>query len=106
MIGPLKPTSSGGHMFILAAIDYFSKWAEAISLREVGAKQVADFIRTHLMYQYGAPYKIISDNALYFKNQMMIRLAEKYKFRHSFSSSYNPSQMAKLKHVIKFFVRS
>jgi len=29
--------------------------------------------------------------ALYFKNQVMIRLAEKYKFRHSFSSSYNPS---------------
>jgi len=78
-------------MFILAATDYFSKWAEAIPLREVGAKQVTDFIRTHLIYQYGVPYKIISDNALYFKNQVMIRLAEKYKFRHNFSSTYNPS---------------
>jgi len=78
-------------MFILAATDYFSKWAEAISLREMGAKQVADFIRTHLIYRYGVPYKIISDNALYFENQVMIRLVEKYKFRHSFSSSYNPS---------------
>jgi len=78
-------------MFILAATDYFSKWAEAIPLREVGTKQVADFIRTHLIYRYGVPYKIISDNALYFKNQVMIRLAEKHKFRHSFSSSYNPS---------------
>ena len=91
MIGPLKPASSRGHMFILAAIDYFSKWAEAIPLREVGAKQVADFIRTHLIYRYGVPYKIISDNALYFKSQVMIKLVEKYKFKHSFSSSYNPS---------------
>jgi len=42
VIGPLKPTSSHGHIFILTATGYFSKWAEAISLREVGAKQVAD----------------------------------------------------------------
>jgi len=91
VIGPFKPSSSCGHIFILAATDYFSKWAEAIPLKEVGAKQVADFIRTYLIYRYGVPYKIISDNALYFKNQVMIKLAEKYKFRHSFSSSYNPS---------------
>ena len=60
-------------------------------MKEVGAKQVADFIRTHLIYRYGVPYRIISENALYFKNQVMIRFVEKYKFRHSFSSSYNPS---------------
>jgi len=78
-------------MLILAATNYFSKWAEAISLREVGEKQVANFIRINVLYRYGVPYKIISDNTLYFKNQVTIRLAEKYKFRHSFSSSYNPS---------------
>ena len=75
----------------MAATVYFLKWAEAIPLREVGAKQVAEFIRTHLIYRYEVPHKVISDNALYLKNQVMIRLAEKYKFRHSFSSSYNPS---------------
>ena len=57
----------------------------------MGAKQVADFIRTYLIYRYGVPHNIISDNALYFKNQAMIRLVEKYKCRHSFSSSYNLS---------------
>jgi len=77
-------------VFIIAAIDHFSKQAEAIPLREVGAKQVDDFIRTHLIYEYGLPPKVISNNALYFKNQVLIRLVEKYKFRHSFSSSYNP----------------
>ena len=50
----------------MEATYYFSKWAEAISLREVEVKQVADFIRTHLIYQHEVPYKIISDNALYF----------------------------------------
>jgi len=57
----------------------------------VRAKQVVDFIRTYLIYKCGVSYKIISDNALYFKNQVTIRLAENYKFKQSFSSSYNPS---------------
>ena len=90
-IGSLKATSSRGHMFILAATYYFSKWTKVISSRELGAKQVADFIRTYLIYWYEVLYKIISDNVLCFKNQVMMKLAEKYKFRHSFSSSYNPS---------------
>ena len=64
---------------------------EAIPLVEVGLKEVADLMRINIMYIYGLPCKINLDNALYFKNQVMIRLAEKYKFRHSFSSSYNPS---------------
>ena len=69
----------------------------AILLREVMAKQVANFIRTNLIYRYGDLHKIILDNALYFKNQVMIRLTEKYKFKHSFSSSYNPSSNGQAK---------
>jgi len=91
VIGPFKLSSSRDHVFILVATDYFSRCAKAIPLREVGAKQVVDFIRTYLIYRYGVPYKIISDNALYFENQVMIRLVEKCKFKHSFSSSYNLS---------------
>ncbi|KAM0971134.1 hypothetical protein PS1_019324 [Malus domestica] len=35
VVGPITPKSSAGEAYILAAIDYFSKWAEAIPLREV-----------------------------------------------------------------------
>ncbi|KAL0423642.1 UNVERIFIED_CONTAM: hypothetical protein Sradi_0899000 [Sesamum radiatum] len=36
--------SSAGHLYILAATDYFSKWAEAVPLKEVKKENVADFI--------------------------------------------------------------
>ena len=81
VIGYFKPSSSRDHVFILAATNYFSEWAEVIPLREVGAKQVTNCISTYL----------ILDNSRYFKNQVMIILAEKYQFKHRFSSSYNPS---------------
>ncbi|XP_074290221.1 uncharacterized protein LOC141616951 [Silene latifolia] len=35
VVGPLTPKASNGHEYILDATDYFSKWAEAITLREV-----------------------------------------------------------------------
>jgi len=93
-------------MFILAATEHFSKWAEAISLREVGAKQVTDFIRTPLIYRYGVPYNIISDNAIYFKNQVMIRLAKKISSDIASRRAIVHHQMAKPKYLIKCFVRS
>ncbi|KAK4397400.1 hypothetical protein Sango_1576600 [Sesamum angolense] len=43
VVGPLTK-SSGGHLYILAATDYFSKWAEAVPLKEVKKENVADFI--------------------------------------------------------------
>ncbi|CAL8157612.1 unnamed protein product [Prunus armeniaca] len=91
VIGMIKPKSSRQHQYILAATDYFSKWAEAIPLKEVRADDVTNFIRNHIIYCYGVPSKIISDNALYFKYKSMTKLCEKYRFQHSFSASYNPS---------------
>jgi hypothetical protein len=43
VVGPLLK-SSGGHLYILAATDYFSKWAEAAALKEVKKETVVKFI--------------------------------------------------------------
>ncbi|XP_070047078.1 uncharacterized protein [Nicotiana tomentosiformis] len=43
VVGPL-PKSDGGHLYILAATDYFSKWAEVVALKEVKKENVASFI--------------------------------------------------------------
>ena len=34
LIGKIHPVSSKGHNFILVAIDYFTKWVEAIPLKK------------------------------------------------------------------------
>jgi len=99
------PCSSYSYILILTSTNYFSKWVEAILLREVGAKQVADFMKTHLIHIYRVPYKIISGNVLYFKNQVIIRLANEYKFRHSFLSNYNPSSISQAEAFNKVFCK-
>ncbi|XP_075095512.1 uncharacterized protein LOC142173763 [Nicotiana tabacum] len=63
VVGPF-PKSSGRHLYILIATDYFSKWAEAVSLKEVKKENVANFIRVNIIYHFGIPRYILTDNAI------------------------------------------
>jgi len=80
VVGPLTPKSSAGHVYILATIDHFSKWAKAIALKEVKKENVVDFIRTHIIYRFGVPRYIIMDNDKLFFNKWMTNFYEKFKF--------------------------
>ena len=53
VIGPINPPSSRGHRFILDATDYFSKWAEAVPLREVKSDNVINFLERNIIYRFG-----------------------------------------------------
>ena len=46
IIGKIQPTTSNGNEFILAAIDYFTKWVEAALY---SSKKVAQFIQTNII---------------------------------------------------------
>ncbi|KAG9444831.1 hypothetical protein H6P81_016171 [Aristolochia fimbriata] len=67
--GPITPKSDSDREYILAATDYFSKWAEAAAYREVKATTVANFIRTQIIYRYGVPRYIVTNNGTPFRNR-------------------------------------
>ncbi|MGV7343076.1 integrase, partial [Mycobacterium kansasii] len=90
VIGPINPPSSKAKQYILAATDYFSKWTEAVALRNVKEKDVVDFIRHAIIYRHGIPKKIVTDNDTPFKNRGMEKLCQKFSIRHSFSTPYYP----------------
>ncbi|KAL0349461.1 UNVERIFIED_CONTAM: hypothetical protein Sangu_1173900, partial [Sesamum angustifolium] len=80
VMGPLTKFS-GGHLYILAATDYFFKWAKAVPLKEVKKENVADFIRTHIIYHYGVPRYIITYNGKPFCNNLIDKLCQKFDFK-------------------------
>ncbi|XP_070021951.1 uncharacterized protein [Nicotiana sylvestris] len=45
IIDPIDPTTSNGHRCILVAIDYFTKWVEAVSYKAVTKKVVREFVK-------------------------------------------------------------
>ena len=88
VVRPL-PKSLAGHLYILAATGFFSKWAKVISLKEVKKENVVNFIRTHLIYRYGVPRHIMTDNGKPFHNSLVDQLCEKFGFKQYKSSMYN-----------------
>jgi len=62
VVCPISPPLTKGHRFILTITDYFSKWAEAIPLREVKISDVIKFIKHHVVYYFGVPQWIVHDN--------------------------------------------
>ncbi|XP_050216005.1 uncharacterized protein LOC126667079 [Mercurialis annua] len=89
IIGKIHPTASNGHEFIVVAIDYFTRWVEAKSYKILGAKQMAEFIETRLIYRYGVPHHIVSDNGVQFQGEVRHLLHENG-IEHHKSSPYRP----------------
>ncbi|PKA54981.1 hypothetical protein AXF42_Ash003617 [Apostasia shenzhenica] len=87
IIGLIDPPSSTGHRYIFAAIDYFSKWAEANALKQVKANNVIQFFRDHIVYHFEVPCKVISDNGPAFKSLQIARFAKWHRidWRYSYT---------------------
>ncbi|KAL0346484.1 UNVERIFIED_CONTAM: hypothetical protein Scaly_1664400 [Sesamum calycinum] len=62
--------------------------AEAVPLKEVKKENVVDFIRTHIIYRYGVPRYIITDNGKPFCNSLIDKLCQKFGFKQKNSSMY------------------
>ncbi|KAL6348421.1 hypothetical protein AAG906_005729 [Vitis piasezkii] len=85
----ISPKSSNDHVFILVAIDYFTKWVEAASYVRLTSARVASFIISHIICRYGVPHDLISDRGVHFRAEVDTLLQE-YVIRHYKSSAYRP----------------
>ena len=52
-MGPFP--NSNGYFYILLAVDYVSKWVEAIPTRTDDANAVVSFVRNHIICRFGSP---------------------------------------------------
>ena len=59
-MGPFP--ASYNNLYILLAVDYVSKWVEAIPTRTNDAKVVAHFLRSNIFSRFGTPRALITDN--------------------------------------------
>ena len=88
--GPIEPSASNGHRFILVAIDYFTKWLEAVSYKSVTKKDVADFVHNNLICKFGVTESIITDNGTNLNSHLMIDICEQLNITHRNSTAYRP----------------
>ncbi|XP_070049351.1 uncharacterized protein [Nicotiana tomentosiformis] len=71
IIGPTEPAASNGHRFILVAIDYFTKWVEAVTFKSVTKKAVVDFVHSNIICRFRIPKVIITENVANHNSHLM-----------------------------------
>ena len=63
------PRATGNHRFVLVAVDYFTKWAEAEALANIRDMDVKKFVWKNIVTRFGVPNSLISDNGLQFDSK-------------------------------------
>ena len=90
LIGPF-PTTERQNQYILTCIDYFTKLAVAVPIRDKTAPAVADALYNHWYCLYGIPYEIHSDQGGEFTGDIVQRLNIRLETDHRVTTPYNPS---------------
>jgi hypothetical protein len=89
LVGPL-PQASRQRKFIIVAIDYFTKWIEAEPLASITGASITKFFRNSIIYRFGIPKYLITDNGSQFASPDLRELCGKYKITQKFTSVYHP----------------
>ena len=83
-------TSRAGHRYIIAAIDYLTKYVEARPLRFQTSSEVALFLYEEIICRHGCPITIVSDNGKPFLSDLVKKVCHHYSIIHKTTTPYNP----------------
>jgi transposase InsO family protein len=87
-VGQIYPASSKGHRFVLVTMDYFTKWTEAIPLKNMTYREVIHFISEHIIHRFSKPRTLTTDQGLSFMSHQVREFAESFNIKLLRSSPY------------------
>ena len=81
---------SYGYEYILVAVDYVSKWIEAMATKMNDHNVIIKFIQQKFLSRFDCLRAIISDGGTYFTNRHFESLMKKYRITHKVATLYHP----------------
>jgi hypothetical protein len=87
-VGQIHSASSKDHQFVLVTTDYFTKWMEAFSLKNMTHKEVIHFILEHIVHRFGIPQTLTMDQGSSFMSHQVREFFESLKIKLHSSLSY------------------
>ena len=89
IVGPF-PQGPSKVKFLIVAIDYFTKWIEAKSVATITCQKIKKFVWENIVYRFGLPKVIISNNGKQFGNNPFKDWCEKLHIQQHFASVKHP----------------
>jgi transposase InsO family protein len=87
-MGPFPP--SFGNKYILVAVDYVSKWIEAIASPTNDTRVVTRLFKNIIFPRFGVPRIVVSDGGSHFISRIFEKLLFKYGVKHRVATPYHP----------------
>jgi transposase InsO family protein len=76
IVGLLRK-APGGYTHLLVAINKFSKWVKVCPITNLRVEQAVTFF-TDIIYRFGVPNSIITDNGSQFTSRKFLEFCDKY----------------------------
>ena len=89
ILGPL-PIGKGQCKFIIVAVDYFTKWAEAEPLATITEQKIRNFVWRAIISRFGIPRALVSDNEKQFDNAKFRDFCAELGIKNYYSSPAHP----------------
>ena len=89
ILGPL-PLGKGQCKFIIVAVDYFTKWAEAEPLATITEQKICSFVWRAIICRFGIPRALVSDNEKQFDNPKFRDFCAELGIKNYYSSPAHP----------------
>ncbi|XP_045023874.1 uncharacterized protein LOC123468657 [Daphnia magna] len=93
-LGPITPVSPNGNSYILVITDYFSRWVEAVALKDQTAQTTAECVYKTIIVRHGMPKAIVSDRGTNFTSKLFRYFCKKLKVDQRLTTAYNPASNA------------
>jgi hypothetical protein len=74
-IREVHPSPSKGRKFVLHATDYFTKWMEAVPLRNMTHHEVIKFVQEHIIHRFGMPQTLMTNQGSSFMSRQFKEFA-------------------------------
>lgn len=88
IVGPLPP--SNDYRYLVTIIDRFTRWPEAIPIRNISAETVAVAIINGWIQRFGTPLKISTDQGTQFQSELFKQLNDRLGTQRFRTTSYHP----------------
>ncbi|GKV37338.1 hypothetical protein SLEP1_g45378 [Rubroshorea leprosula] len=104
LLGPFVK-GKGGCIYLVVAVDYFTKWIEAKPLSTTTEKKIEEFLFNSILCRFGIPKRIIADNGPQFRAIALRSFCNDYGIELALTSVYTPQSNGQAESANKIVLR-
>ena len=103
IVGPF-PQATRNRRFVLVAVDYFTKWAEAEELASIQDVDFMKFVWRNIVTRFRVPKYLVSDNGLQFDSKAFREFCDSLGIKNQYSSPAYPQSNGQVEATNKAIV--